>query len=120
MGVEREERARLSEDQPTSGVVVRDDPDSHSYVVDVEGKRVGKTVYHMRQGRHVFVHTEVDDAHEGRGIGSKLVRSALDDVRAKGGKVVVLCPFVTAFMSRHPEYQDLIDREMTAMLDGSS
>jgi len=110
----------LSQGEPTSDVVVRDDPDSHSYVIEIDGERVGKTVYHMRQGRHVFVHTEVDDAHEGRGIGSQLVRSALDDVRAQGGKVVVLCPFVTDFMSRHPEYDDLVDREMTARLDGSS
>ena len=55
----------------------------------------------------VFVHTEVDDAFEGQGVGSLLVRQALDSVRGEGLRVVAQCPFVKAWIERHPEYADL-------------
>ena len=44
----------------------------------------------------------------GHGLGGTLVRGALDDVRARGGSVVPLCPFVRGWIDRHPEYQDLL------------
>jgi predicted GNAT family acetyltransferase len=44
----------------------------------------------------------------GRGIGSALVRGALEQVRARGLKVVAKCPFVSAYMSKHPEFSDLL------------
>ena len=47
-------------------------------------------------------------ALEGRGIGSRLVRAALEKVRAEGLKVVALCPFVKAYIEKHPEEQDLL------------
>jgi predicted GNAT family acetyltransferase len=55
-----------------------------------------------------MVHTEVEPEWEGRGVGSELVRGALDDVRARGLKVRPLCPFVRAFIERHSEYLDLV------------
>lgn len=56
----------------------------------------------------MFTHTEVPEALEGRGVGSSLVRGALDDVRAQGLEVIPLCPFVAAFIRRHREYMDLV------------
>jgi predicted GNAT family acetyltransferase len=56
----------------------------------------------------VFTHTEVDDAFEGRGVGSVLVHEALEAVRAEGGHVVALCPFVREYVERHPEYAELL------------
>ena len=41
-------------------------------------------------------------------LGSALVATALDDARSEGLEVVPLCPFVAAFIERHPEYQDLV------------
>jgi uncharacterized protein len=90
--------------------VVRNDQDNHRYVIEVDGQTAGFTVYHPRGGRHYFVHTEVDAGHEGEGLGSVLVRGALDDIRARGETIVPLCPFVTAWLARHPDYQDLIDQ----------
>jgi uncharacterized protein len=55
-----------------------------------------------------FVHTEVPDVMAGKGIGSKLVRGALDDARRRGLKVVPRCTFVREYVERHPEYQDII------------
>jgi predicted GNAT family acetyltransferase len=94
-------------------IEIRDDPDEGAYVVDVDGERAGKAVYHMRGGRHLFVHTEIDDRYAGTGLGKRLVRYALDDVRAKQGTMVPICPFFAAYLKRHPEYEDVVDRELT-------
>ena len=64
----------------------------------------------------MFTHTEVFDAYEGKGVGSALARGALDDVRARGGRLVALCPFIAAYLERHPEYADLVDHDLTARL----
>jgi predicted GNAT family acetyltransferase len=55
-----------------------------------------------------LVHTEVEPAFEGEGIGSALVAGALDDIRANGKTIRVVCPFVAAYLQRHPEYADLV------------
>lgn len=57
----------------------------------------------------MFTHTEVPEALEGQGVGSDLIRAALDDVKAQGKKVIPLCPFVAAYIGRHQEYLDLVD-----------
>ena len=64
--------------------------------------------YRMNGDAIVFTHTEVPEALEGHGVGNALVRFALDAARARGLSVVPLCPFVAAFIRRHPEYADLI------------
>ena len=56
----------------------------------------------------LFSHTEVPEAFEGRGVGSALVRGALDDARSRGLLVIPMCPFVSAFIRRHHEYADLV------------
>ena len=56
----------------------------------------------------VLVHTEVDEELEGTGVGSRLVRGTLDDIRSRGLGVVPVCPFVRSFIGRHHEYADLV------------
>lgn len=56
----------------------------------------------------MFSHTEIDPAHEGQGLGSRLVRGALDDARAQGREVVPMCPFVASYIREHREYVDLV------------
>ena len=63
-------------------------------------------VYRQQGDRLIFTHTEVPPADEGRGIGSRLVREALDDARRRGFKIVPACSFVVEFVRRHPEYAD--------------
>jgi hypothetical protein len=55
-------------------------------------------------------HTETPAAARGQGLASRLVESVLQIVRARGLKVVPRCPFVRAYLGKHPEYSDLIDR----------
>ena len=59
-------------------------------------------------GAVVLVHTEVDDAFEGHGVGGHLAAGALDDLRARGVKVEPLCPFIVRYIERHPEFSDLV------------
>jgi uncharacterized protein len=97
---------------------VRDAPDRRRYeVYDESGELAGFTTYASRPGKIIFVHTEVDPAFEGKGLGSALVKFELDDARAKGLHVVPLCPFVAAYVERHPEYDDIVDHEALAALN---
>ena len=63
-------------------------------------------VYREQGDRAIFTHTEVPPDDEGKGIGGRLVRAALDDTRRRGFKIVPACSFVAAFVRRHPEYTD--------------
>ena len=89
---------------------VRRDDEAQRYEITVGGVHAGFTAFHEVEGATVFTHTEIDDAFEGEGIGSALVRDALDDVRRRGGSVVPLCPFVRSWIERHEPYADLVDR----------
>jgi len=94
-------------------IQIRDEPDEDAYVIDVDGVRAGRAEYRIRDGRHVFTHTEIDDAFAGEGLASKLVKFALDDVSDKGGEIVPICPFFAAYIQRHEEYEELVDRRLT-------
>jgi predicted GNAT family acetyltransferase len=94
-----------------SDVTVRDNRDESRFEVDVDGRPAGFSAYELSDGVITFTHTEVDDAFEGQGVGSALVRQALDRVRADGGlRVRPLCPFVRAWIDQHPDYADLTRR----------
>jgi predicted GNAT family acetyltransferase len=82
----------------------------HRYEARVDGELAGSAYYDAADDLIVFTHTEVDDAFEGKGVGSALARGALDDVRADGRrKVVPRCPFIKGWIDRHPAYQVLLD-----------
>ena len=98
-------------------IEVRDVPEKLRYEVRLDGELAGFAVYVRRGGRLIFVHTEVDPAFEGHGVGSALARGALDDARARGLPVVPLCPFIEAYIEHHPEYADLVDQQCLAALD---
>ena len=98
----------MSDDRQTVEVQIADNPAESRYEARAGDDLAGAVYYEMRGPDHiVFIHTEVDDAFEGHGIGGKLARFVLDDARARGLKVTPLCPFISAWMRRHPEYEDL-------------
>ena len=89
-------------------VRVADNPARHRYEATLDDKVVGVSVYALLDDRIVFLHTEVDSGLEGLGVGSRLAKGALDDVRRRGLKVVAKCPFIAAWLKRHADYADLL------------
>ncbi|WP_205698150.1 GNAT family N-acetyltransferase [Conexibacter sp. SYSU D00693] len=89
-------------------VLVTDVPEATRYEARVGDELAGFAVYARYGSRTVFLHTEVDPAFEGQGVGSVLARGALDAVRDAGGEVVPLCPFIRGWIERHPDYADLV------------
>ena len=89
-------------------VEVRDNPGEHRFEAYVDGALAGFSAYVESHGTLNFLHTEVDDAFEGQGVGSALVRQSLDQLREREGvRVTASCPFVRAWMRKHPEYLEL-------------
>jgi predicted GNAT family acetyltransferase len=88
--------------------VVRDDPEARRYEILRDGEVLGGIWYRTTPGLIALVHTEVDPSTEGQGVGTRLVAGALDDIRARGLRVAPLCPFVAAYLRRHPEQRDLV------------
>lgn len=82
---------------------------AHRYEIRFGGELAGVAAYRLQGDDVVFTHTEVDDEFEGHGLGSKLAKHALDDVRAAGRQATPLCPFIAAFIRQHQEYVDLVD-----------
>jgi predicted GNAT family acetyltransferase len=87
---------------------IADNPALRRYEAHLGDRVAAFSEYIPANGRLVFTHTIVEPELEGRGIGSRLVREELEDVRRRGLKITPKCPFVRAFIRRHPEYQDLV------------
>ena len=100
-------------------VDVRDNPEQARYEAWVDGAVVGFAQYRLRDNRISIIHTEVDPAHEGTGIGSGLARAVLDDIRRRQLSVNPICPFFAEYIRRHPdEYLDLVVPALRAKVAG--
>lgn len=98
----------------TAELSVRDNPAKRRYELRLGDTIVGEIRYRMKPGVAMLLHTEVAPSSGGQGHGSRLVAGALDDIRARGLRVVPFCPFVSAYIRRHPEYAELVDRDPAA------
>lgn len=98
-------------------ITVTENADADRYEIHVDGALGGFAQYVRRNGRTYFVHTEIDPAFGGRGLGGALVKSALDSERAASRPIVPLCPFVKTYVERHPEYEDLVAGEIVSAMD---
>jgi predicted GNAT family acetyltransferase len=92
----------------TDSLVVVEDRPASRFEVLVDGQAAGFAAYRRNGSTISFTHTEIDERFEGRGLGSVLVRGALDAARAEGAAVLPFCPFVRRYISRHHEYLDLV------------
>lgn len=89
-------------------LTVSDNAARSRYELRDDRELLGFTEYHERDdGVLVFPHTVIRVPKRGAGYGSTLVGGALDDVRARGRRIVAECPFVQRFVREHSEYADL-------------
>ncbi len=92
-----------------AGVIeIFDVPDERRFVLTVDDQRAGVLEYKISGDVFIAIHTEIDPAYAGQGLGSKLVQRVLDDVRQSGRSLRPLCPFVQRFLKQNPSYQDLV------------
>ncbi|MDI4239364.1 GNAT family N-acetyltransferase [Bradyrhizobium sp. Arg237L] len=88
---------------------VRDNPAEHRFELAIDGSREIAAIYYRNEGdRLILTHTEVPQQFSGRGFGSQLARGVFGTLRASGRKAILICPFMTAFYARHPEYSDIV------------
>ena len=88
-------------------MTIADHPERQQSDATVSGA-VAVVASRLRGDTIYFTHTEVPDALRGQGVGEALARAALDSARDRRLRVVPWCPFVAAFIRRHPEYQELV------------
>ncbi|MGV9310751.1 GNAT family N-acetyltransferase [Streptomyces sp. NPDC003691] len=100
-------------------VEVRDVPGAKRYEARIDGgtEPAGFADYIRTPELIAFVHTEVGPEHEGKGVGSALARTALDEARAANLRVLATCPFIATWIARHPEYQDLLYQSRSSVSD---
>ena len=84
---------------------VADNPEEQRYELWLDDRLGGEIRYAVRDddGTIVLIHTEIDRSLEGQGLGNVLVQGALDDLRERGIGYVPVCPFVRAYLKRHPQ-----------------
>lgn len=86
---------------------VKDNPVQNRFEATIEG-HTAKIEYKMQPGEISVLHTEVPKELEGRGVASAMTKSALEYIRANGLKLIPLCPYMRAYLKKHPEYHDLV------------
>ena len=77
---------------------------------DEAGAVAGVVTYQLTGNIIVYTHTEVGTEFEGRGVGSTLARAVMDDARVRRRTVVPICPFLSGWLGKHPEYEDIVAR----------
>jgi uncharacterized protein len=88
--------------------VVTDAVERARYEAHVDDELVGFLEYIVKHGRIALVHTEVPPEYEGQGVGSALVRHALDDARSRELRVIAICEYVQGYLARHPGDEDIV------------
>jgi uncharacterized protein len=88
--------------------LVEENPAKHRFEILVDDALAGFTAYLPRGEVRIFTHTEVRPEFQDMGVGAALVRATLDQVREQGGQLVPQCPFMRAYIERHPEYANLV------------
>ncbi|NTY61616.1 GNAT family N-acetyltransferase [Mycolicibacterium sphagni] len=79
------------------------------FTIAVDGQRVGLVAFVDHNGQRIFLHTEVDDAYEGRGLAGILVSEALAATRDAGLRIVAVCPMVAGYLDKHHDFDDVLD-----------
>ena len=94
---------------------VRHTLEQHRFEVDLGGAHA-VAVYNRLSHAIMFTHTEVPVEHEGKGIGTMLIKAGLAYAREQGLMVIPICPFFAGYMKRHAEVHDLLDADQRKIL----
>lgn len=78
------------------------------YYYEHDGHLAEMTYSRAGATRIIIDHTEVPDPFRGQGVGVVLVRTAVEDARREGRKIIPLCPFAKAQLEKHPEWRDVL------------
>jgi predicted GNAT family acetyltransferase len=100
----------------TDAPVVTDNPAASRYELHVGAELAGFVTYQLREHGAVIslLHTEVGPAFQGAHLATHLARFVLDDARERGRAVLPFCPYISAWIRKHPDYADLVPQERRA------
>lgn len=90
-------------------ITIERNDEERRYELRSDGELAGYAIYRTNPGRITFTHTVVLPEYEGKGLGSRLARFALDDAVARELTIVPVCPFISAYLRRHPGYEASVD-----------
>ena len=103
--------------EDTSDFTITDNKEKHRYELKFGASEALAILVYKEQGDTItLIHTEVPQELEGHGLGGKLAKYALDDAEKRGLQVVASCPFVSAYIRRHPDYMALLTEPEKARL----
>lgn len=89
--------------------MVRDDAAHHRFAITLHGDDLAAAYYRRDENGHiVLTHTEVPSEYGGRGIASALARGVFDLARSRGDRLVLKCPFMSAWFAKHTDYADVV------------
>ncbi|MFY1694485.1 MULTISPECIES: GNAT family N-acetyltransferase [unclassified Solwaraspora] len=89
-------------------MLVQDDPARHRFEILIDDALAGFAAYRLTPGTVTVTHTEIDPAHRGKGAGDALAHGMLSQIRERDEQVVPQCPFIAAYIDRHPEFASLV------------
>ena len=87
---------------------LRKNDERSRYEILQGGQVVGFAEFRPVGDAVMLPHTEIEQGHEGEGLGSQLAKFALDNVKTEGKRVIPMCPFIAGYIRRHPEYTELV------------
>ncbi|WP_135228282.1 GNAT family N-acetyltransferase [Deinococcus fonticola] len=87
---------------------LRKNDEKSRYEILQGGQVVGFAEFRPVGDAVMLPHTEIEQGHEGEGLGSQLAKFALDNVKTEGKRVIPMCPFIAGYIRRHPEYTELV------------
>ncbi|RXZ45991.1 N-acetyltransferase [Agromyces binzhouensis] len=109
MSLRAERPARRGDPVPDDDVEIVRDDEASRYRLLLGGGQAGFAKFRASPGRIIFTHTVVDPAFEGRGLGSMLAKWVVEDAIRRGERIVPRCPFIAAWLRKHPGYEESID-----------
>ena len=88
-----------------------DNQERKQFELNIEG-HPARIEYILMGKKILLTHTEVPLELEGKGVGGRIVKLALENIESRGLKLIPLCTFVAAYIKRHPEWMKILDEQV--------